>query len=179
MMLGQMLRHAVGAAAILTLAIASAGPAAAQRPRSGLLTCDVSGGIGLIIASRKQVSCVYAPDLPGPQDFYVGSFTRFGLDIGDEPSLDAQQRVEVWNDLRWQDITPAVSEGSYIQITAQTQTITANQPLEPEDAEKTEQQQEDGNIMWHQDMSSAELAYILYQVPVLVAVHAAEMLPRD
>jgi len=82
MMLGQMLRHAVGAAAIFTLAIASAGPDAAQRPRSGLLTCDVSGGIGLIIASRKQVSCVYAPDLPGPQDFYVGSFTRFGLDIG-------------------------------------------------------------------------------------------------
>jgi len=26
-------------------------------------------------------------------------------------------------------------------------------------------------------MSSAELAYILYQVPVLVAVHATEMLP--
>ena len=26
-------------------------------------------------------------------------------------------------------------------------------------------------------MNAAELAYILYQVPVLVAVHAAEMLP--
>jgi hypothetical protein len=76
-----MLRHAIGAAA-LALAVASAEPAAAQRIKAGLLTCDVSGGIGLIIASQKQVSCVYAPDLPGPQEAYVGSFTRFGLDIG-------------------------------------------------------------------------------------------------
>jgi hypothetical protein len=84
----------------------------------------------------------------------------------------------VWNDLRWEDVTPAVAEGAYLQITAQTQTITANQPLELEDAEKTEQQTEDGNVTWGKDMSSAELAYILYQVPVLVAVHASEMLPK-
>jgi hypothetical protein len=76
-----MLRHAIGAAA-LALAVASAEPAAAQRIKAGLLTCDVSGGIGLIIASQKQVSCVYAPDSPGPQEAYVGSFSRFGLDIG-------------------------------------------------------------------------------------------------
>jgi hypothetical protein len=76
-----MLRHVVGAA-VLALAVASAEPAAAQRIKAGLLTCDVSGGIGLIIASQKQVSCVYAPDLPGPQEAYVGSFSRFGLDIG-------------------------------------------------------------------------------------------------
>ena len=76
-----MLRHAIGAA-VLALAFASADPGAAQRIKAGLLTCDVSGGIGLIIASQKQVSCVYAPDLPGPQEAYVGSFSRFGLDIG-------------------------------------------------------------------------------------------------
>ena len=76
-----MLRHAIGAA-VLALAFASADPAAAQRIKAGLLTCDVSGGIGLIIASQKQVSCVYAPDLPGLQEAYVGSFSRFGLDIG-------------------------------------------------------------------------------------------------
>ena len=28
-------------------------------------------------------------------------------------------------------------------------------------------------------MSAADLAYILYQVPVLVAVHASEMLPQE
>jgi hypothetical protein len=41
----------VGAAA-LALAIASATPAAAQRVRAGVLTCDVSAGIGLIVGSH-------------------------------------------------------------------------------------------------------------------------------
>jgi hypothetical protein len=77
-----MLRYAIVASA-LALAAVSADPAAAQRVRAGVLTCDVSGGIGLIIGSQKQVSCVYAPDAPGaPQDFYTGSITKFGLDLG-------------------------------------------------------------------------------------------------
>ena len=76
-----MLRSAIGAV-VVAMAVASADPAAAQQVRAGVLTCDVSGGIGLIIGSQKQVSCLYAPDLPGPQQAYVGSFTRFGLDIG-------------------------------------------------------------------------------------------------
>ena len=76
-----MLRYAIGVAA-LALAVASADPAAAQRVRTGVLTCDVSAGIGLIIGSQKQVSCAYAPDRPGPQEAYGGSITKFGLDIG-------------------------------------------------------------------------------------------------
>ena len=76
-----MLRSAIGAV-VVAMAVASADPAAAQGVRAGLLTCDVSGGIGLIIGSQKQVSCMYAPDGPAPQQAYVGSFTRFGLDIG-------------------------------------------------------------------------------------------------
>ena len=82
----------------------------------------------------------------------------------------------MWNDLRWEDVKPAVAGGGYLQITAQTETITATQPLEADDPEKTEQRNEDANITWSKDMSSAELAYVLYQVPVLVAVHASEML---
>jgi hypothetical protein len=76
-----MLRLAIGAAAV-ALAVIATDPAAAQRAKAGLLTCDVSGGFGLIIGSQKQVSCLFSPDQPGPQEAYVGSFTRFGLDIG-------------------------------------------------------------------------------------------------
>jgi hypothetical protein len=76
-----MLRLAIGAAAV-ALAVTATDPAAAQRAKAGLLTCDVSGGFGLIIGSQKQVSCLFSPDQPGPQEAYVGSFTRFGLDIG-------------------------------------------------------------------------------------------------
>jgi hypothetical protein len=39
-------------AAVFTLALAAAAPAAAQQVRAGLLTCDVSAGIGWIITSQ-------------------------------------------------------------------------------------------------------------------------------
>jgi hypothetical protein len=76
-----MLRYTIGAVALL-LALASAEPAAAQGVKAGVLTCDVAGGIGLIIGSQKQVRCVFTPELPGPQEVYSGSITKFGLDIG-------------------------------------------------------------------------------------------------
>ncbi len=101
---------------------------------------------------------------------------RFGLDIGEGGNVEAN-KIELWNDLSWGDITPAVANGGYLQITNATPSITANQPLESDDDEKILQQTEDTQISWHKDMNAAELAYILYQVPVLVAVHASEMLP--
>jgi hypothetical protein len=65
------------------LAVASAQPAAAQQVRAGLLTCDVSAGIGLIITSQKPVSCVFAPDRPDiMREDYDGSITKYGLDLG-------------------------------------------------------------------------------------------------
>jgi hypothetical protein len=76
-----MVRHALGAVAV-ALAVASADPAFAQQAKAGVLTCDVSAGIGLIIGSQKTVSCVFSPDLPGPRDAYMGAMTKFGLDIG-------------------------------------------------------------------------------------------------
>jgi len=58
------------------------GAAAQDRVKAGTLVCDVSGGIGLIIASQKQVQCEFNPDLPGPRETYYGTISKFGLDIG-------------------------------------------------------------------------------------------------
>jgi hypothetical protein len=69
------------------------------------------------------------------------------------------------------------SAGSYIQIDNATPTLSVVLPTGDED-EKLEQYQDDRNIPWSKNMSSADLAYTLFQAPVLVAVHAAEMLPR-
>lgn len=147
-----------------------------------LTVCEAKGGTGKADAPVTGVCGDEGITWDDPGWFFVikerPGEPRFGLDVGDEPGLDSQNRVEAWNDLRWDDLTPAVAEGAYLQITAATPTITANQPLEPDDAEKTDQQQEDGNVTWSKDLSSAQLAYILYQVPVLVAVHASEMLPK-
>jgi hypothetical protein len=77
-----MRRYTIGAVAIV-LATASAEPAAAQQARAGLLTCDLSAGIGLIVTSQKQVSCSFAPDRPGvARENYDGTITKFGLDLG-------------------------------------------------------------------------------------------------
>ena len=56
--------------------------AQAERVKAGTLTCDISGGIGLIIASHKEVSCMFTPSQPGPREVYVGAINKFGLDVG-------------------------------------------------------------------------------------------------
>jgi Protein of unknown function (DUF992) len=76
-----MIRPVIAAAA---LAVALGVPAStqAQRAKVGTLTCDISGGIGFIIASQKQVQCLFTPSEPGPREVYVGSIRKFGLDLG-------------------------------------------------------------------------------------------------
>jgi hypothetical protein len=76
-----MFRSATVAAA-LVLAAASSDPAAAQRVKTGTLECDVSSGWGWIIGSVKSVNCLFTPDIPGPRESYVGTISKFGLDIG-------------------------------------------------------------------------------------------------
>jgi hypothetical protein len=53
-----------------------------KQVRAGVLTCDVSGGIGLILGSQKLVSCAFAPEGPGRREHYEGSITKFGIDVG-------------------------------------------------------------------------------------------------
>jgi hypothetical protein len=64
------------------LVVTTADPAAAQRVKAGMLSCDVSGGFGFVIGSQKSVACIFTPDRPGPQEAYVGTISKFGLDIG-------------------------------------------------------------------------------------------------
>ena len=62
-----------------------AGTVHGARPRAakaGTLTCDISAGIGLIITSKKEVTCMFTPSQPGPREVYTGSISKFGLDIG-------------------------------------------------------------------------------------------------
>jgi len=70
------------AALAVVAAVAAPAPtmAQAERVKSGTLTCDISGGIGLIITSHKDVTCT--PSQPGPREVYVGGINKFGLDLG-------------------------------------------------------------------------------------------------
>jgi hypothetical protein len=72
--------------AALSLAVAAVSmPVSANaqdRTKVGTLTCDISGGIGLIVASKKDVTCMFTPSVAGAREVYVGSIRKFGLDIG-------------------------------------------------------------------------------------------------
>lgn len=72
------------AALAVTAAVAAPAPtmAQAERVKAGTLTCDISGGIGLIITSHKDVTCMFTPSQPGPREVYVGGINKFGLDLG-------------------------------------------------------------------------------------------------
>lgn len=73
------------AATAVAAAIAMPASAVAQgrdHTKVGTLACDVSGGIGLIIASKKDVTCMFTPSQPGPREVYVGSIRKFGVDVG-------------------------------------------------------------------------------------------------
>jgi hypothetical protein len=74
-------RYLIGALA-LGLATGSAEPVAAQQVKAGVLTCDVSAGMGLILGSQKLLSCRFSPEGPGRREDYDGSITKFGLDLG-------------------------------------------------------------------------------------------------
>ena len=90
-----MMRWMTGAVA-LTLGLGAALPVFAQtrayppppppppqeRVAAGSLTCDVSAGFGLIVGSRKEVACTLTPSMPGPVEYYNGTITKLGLDIG-------------------------------------------------------------------------------------------------
>ena len=70
-------------AAILGLAMCL--PAQAQRPvweAGGTLNCDVSGGIGFVVGSQRQVNCLFTPNYPAPPEQYIGTITKVGLDVG-------------------------------------------------------------------------------------------------
>ncbi|GAA0418492.1 hypothetical protein Acor_19470 [Acrocarpospora corrugata] len=91
---------------------------------------------------------------------------RFGLDIARTGNLN------VWNDLAWDDIAPG---SPFIPVGPAAPVHHLTEPTGA-DTEKHDQWAEDRFLHWGADLNSSEVAYILYQAPVLVAVHAGELL---
>jgi hypothetical protein len=68
-------------AALALAGALTASSAQAQNVQAGTLVCDVSGGIGMIIASQRDMACTFT-NSRGEPEVYVGRIRRFGLDIG-------------------------------------------------------------------------------------------------
>ncbi len=68
-------------AALALAGALAAAPAQAQNVQAGTLVCDVSGGVGMIIASQREMACTFT-NSRGEPEVYVGRIRRFGLDLG-------------------------------------------------------------------------------------------------
>jgi hypothetical protein len=68
-------------AGLAMLILAPPRQAEAGYVRVGALSCHVAPGIGIIIASRKPMECVYEPRR-GPTRYLTGRITRVGVDVG-------------------------------------------------------------------------------------------------
>lgn len=74
----------IALAAVLAAALgfaAAPADAASNGVKIGMLTCNVAGGVGMIIGSSKGVDCVFEGTV-GQRERYTGSIGKFGLDVG-------------------------------------------------------------------------------------------------
>lgn len=92
---------------------------------------------------------------------------RFGLELGRDGVLD------VFDELVWDDAIPAAQPGQFLPA-GSLGTVPLVPPNPPE-AER-QQQHDDDEQVDPAASSSARWAYLLYRAPILVAVHADEML---
>ncbi len=109
-----MLRVALPAAFLALVASSGFQDAQAQnRTRVGVLTCSVSGGIGLIVTSQQSTVCTFDPRR-GRNERYVGVIRRFGLDVG-----VTGRGVLAWAVFSGGSVAPGSLAGSYVGASAE------------------------------------------------------------
>jgi hypothetical protein len=93
---------------------------------------------------------------------------RFGLEI------ERSGALEIFDELTWDDVLPGVAAGQFLPATSLSSVILAPPPM-PDNEGKKPQHDEDVQVD-AAAQSSARWAYLLYRAPVIVAIHADEML---
>ena len=115
------MRKFVMLAAAVTAAALCCPAATAQtdgRVQAGKLSCDISRGIGLIIASQRTLNCAFTPSVPGPPEFYAGTLTKIGLNLG----ITAES-VVIWAVYAPPSRPPGALAGSYVGAAAEASVV--------------------------------------------------------
>lgn len=68
-------------AAMALMAVAPAASAANAGVNVGTLRCEVDGGWGHVVASSRDMHCVFHP-VDGRDEHYTGELSRYGIDLG-------------------------------------------------------------------------------------------------
>jgi hypothetical protein len=95
-------------------ALAASLPAQADgKVNIGALSCHVSGGIGFIFGSSKDLSCVFKRT-NGETERYHGEINKYGVDIG----FTTESRI-IWAVLAPGDVAPGALAGHYGGVTGE------------------------------------------------------------
>lgn len=129
-------------------------------------------GFDLTVAEAKGDSGEHPNDKPGW--FFVikerPGEPRFGLE------LQRYNGLEIFDELTWDDALPGAAAGQFLPAGSLTSVALA--PVPPPDNEgKTPQHNEDLQV-GGAEASSARWAYLLYRAPVMIAIHADELLTK-
>lgn len=111
--MGHSKRLAAGALALGTILLGTAASADTSGVKIGTLSCEVGGGWGYVLGSSKYLDCTYYSN-HGELDRYVGSLSKFGVDIG-----HTRGGTLVWAVVApTSDIGPGALQGDYAGATA-------------------------------------------------------------
>jgi len=101
--------------AVLAIAFLLGSPdgQAQSRTQVGILTCNVSGSLGLILTSQKGTACTFDSQ-KGYSEHYLGVIRKFGLDIGATGG-----GVLTWAVFATGPAVPGVLAGNYVGATAE------------------------------------------------------------
>ena len=75
------LRGLTTAAGLFGLILSAQSVMAEPNTKIGALRCNVAAGLGMIITSSKEMSCVFT-SASGRHERYYGTIRKFGIDIG-------------------------------------------------------------------------------------------------
>jgi hypothetical protein len=137
-------------------------------------------GFEITVKEARGEAAPQQPTLDNAGWFFVikerSGEPRFGFDI---PATDGDNATLVtWNDLDWTRVVNA-DEGVVNVLSLPGAVTLPSSPTFPTDEDgkgQEKQYKDDKQVQWDANIDAAELAYILYQVPMMVCVHASEML---
>lgn len=75
------LKSASGFMLGLVVLAATSGPSHAELAKIGILSCDVSKGVGEILTRKQSLNCQFKPD-GGQPEAYTGSIDEYGVELG-------------------------------------------------------------------------------------------------
>jgi Protein of unknown function (DUF992) len=101
------------AAAALAIAPTSTANSQAARIQVGSLNCSLSSSIGLVVASQRNVACIFHTDNV-PDEAYAGRMTTIGIDLG-----VTSGGVIIWAVFAGTDRYAGMLTGDYVGATAE------------------------------------------------------------